>query len=85
MNSPTQVRLDLKEAEVERLNADFKRRISELQLKILSGTLSGADLERASHELAQARRQLAGALETTLKEATGRRVRTEEEKRQRTA
>jgi hypothetical protein len=85
MATPTQVRLDLKEQEVERLNADVKRRISELQLAILSGKLSDEDLKKAGEELATVRKQLLVTLDTTLKEATGRRVRQAEEQRQQPA
>lgn len=82
MATPTQVRLDLREQEVERLNADFKRRISELQLAILSGKLSDADLKKAGDELAAMRMQLSANLDTTMREQTGRKLRQAESQRQ---
>lgn len=85
MTTPTQVKLDLREKEVERVNDDVKRRISELQLKILSGTLTSSELDEASAKLAEARKALVTRIDSTLKEQTGRRVRAEEEKRQQTA
>lgn len=85
MTTPTQVRLELKEQEVERLSADFKRRISELQLTILSGSLNTSELAVASEQLAVLRKQVAVNMEVVLKEQTGRRVRTAEENRQRIA
>ena len=81
MVSPTQVKHNLKEEEAERLSAEVKRRISELQLKILSGTLSNSELADVSSQLASVRQQLADILDSTLREQTSRRVRSEEEKR----
>lgn len=80
--TPTQVAMNVREAEVERLVSDFKRRISELQLAILSGKLTGAELDKAGEELATARRQLLLNLEAQMKEQTGRRVRQKEQDRQ---
>lgn len=85
MTTPTQVKHNLREQEVERLSEEVKRRISELQLKILSGTLSDEDLKKAGEELAAARKQLVTSLDTTMREQTGRRVRSEEQNRSRTA
>jgi hypothetical protein len=85
MTTPTQVHHNLRELEVERLNDEVKRRISELQLKILSGTLSDEDLKKTGDELAYARKQLLENIDTTLREQTGRRVRSEEQNRARTA
>lgn len=66
---------NIREQEVERLGDEFKRRISELQLAILSGKLSPEDLEKASQELRVMRAQLAEQLETATREGTSRRVR----------
>jgi hypothetical protein len=79
MAPQTWVKMDLREKEVERLCDDVKRRISELQLAILSGTLTEAGLVEASEQLATLRKQLAGTLDRSLKEQTTRRVRTAEE------
>lgn len=75
MATPTWVsKANLRELEVERLSDDFKRRISELQLKILSGTLSDQALIEAGKKLAALRNQLAGSMDTTMREQTGRRL-----------
>jgi ATP-dependent RNA circularization protein (DNA/RNA ligase family) len=83
VNTPTQIHQNLREAEVEKLNADFKRRISELQLAILSGTLSDAELLAAGEKLAELRRSLSQDLETSTREQTGRRIKELEKGRKR--
>jgi hypothetical protein len=81
MPTPTWVaKTNLREAEVERLGDELKRRISELQLKILSGTLDNAGLNEAGAQLAALRKQMAESLNTSMREQTGRRLR-ETEKR----
>lgn len=70
---------EIREQEVERLGDEFKRRISELQLAILSGKLSPGDLEKAGQELRAMRAQLSEQLETATREGTSRRVRPEKQ------
>lgn len=80
MNAPKSTwhgKSNIREQEVERLADEFKRRISELQLAILSGKLSPEDLEKAGKELRAMRAQLAEQLETATREETSRRVRPE--------
>jgi hypothetical protein len=83
VSTPTQVHHSLREAEVEKLSADFKRRISELQLAILSGTLSEAELLAAGQKLAELRRSLCEDLEMSTREQTGRRIKELEQRRKR--
>jgi len=70
----------IREQEVERLSDEFKRRISELQLAILSGKLSDEELRKAGDELKAMRIQLSEQLATATREETSRRVRPPEKK-----
>ena len=81
--TPTQIHRNIREAEVEKLSADFKRRISELQLAILSGNLSESELLAAGEKLAELRRSLSQDLETSAREQTGRRIKQAEQERKR--
>jgi hypothetical protein len=83
MNTPTQIHRNLREAEVEKMSADFKRRISELQLAILSGKLTEAELLDAGNKLAELRRSLCEDFDSSAREQTGRRIKEIEKSRKR--
>lgn len=81
--TPTQIHRNLREAQVEKLSADFKRKISEIQLAILSGKLTDAELLVASEKLAALRRSIVEELDSSTREQTGRRIKQAEQERKR--